>query len=82
MTYNIRVYDVIPLNAQSISPQVALLTFVAAANQGQPAVDVAAVTSDGSFAPKVSVPLRVLDQLSGGGAAPVGASKPFKRSMR
>ena len=65
-----------------MSPQVALLTFVAAANQGQPAVDVAAVTSDGSFAPKVSVPLRVLDQLSGGGAAPVGASKPFKRSMR
>lgn len=55
---------------------------MAAANQGQPAVDVAAVTSDGSFAPKVSVPLRVLDQLSGGGAAPVGASKPFKRSMR
>eukprot|EP00435_Cladocopium_sp_Y103_P031196 s111_g7.t2 len=53
---------------------VALLTFVAAANQGQPQIDVVAVTSDGSFAPKVAVPLRVLDQLSGGGAAPVAIS--------
>lgn len=53
---------------------VALLTFVAAANQGQPQIDVAAVVSDGSYAPKVAVPLRVLDQLSGGGAAPVAIS--------
>lgn len=53
---------------------VALLTFVAAANQGQPSVSVAAAQTDGSFAPQVSVPLRVLDQLSGGGAAPVAIS--------
>jgi len=50
---------------------VAMLTFVAAANQGKPAVDLTAATSDGTFQPKVSVPLKVLDQLSGGSSAPV-----------
>ncbi|CAJ1456760.1 unnamed protein product [Effrenium voratum] len=38
---------------------------------GKPAVDLTAATSDGTFQPKVSVPLKVLDQLSGGSSAPV-----------
>lgn len=67
------IFSTVTTNAGS-EVTVALLTFVAAANQGQPQIDVVAVTSDGSFAPKVAVPLRVLDQLSGGGAAPVAIS--------
>ncbi|CAE7226248.1 unnamed protein product, partial [Symbiodinium microadriaticum] len=50
---------------------VTMLTFVAAANTGQSIMQIETVVSDGSFAPQVSVPLAVLDQISGGSSGPV-----------
>ncbi|CAE7945819.1 unnamed protein product, partial [Symbiodinium necroappetens] len=50
---------------------VTMLTFVAAANTGQNIMQIETVVSDGSFAPRVSVPLAVLDQISGGSSGPV-----------
>jgi len=50
---------------------VTMLTFVAAANTGQSIMQIETVVSDGSFAPEVSVPLAVLDQISGGSSGPV-----------
>lgn len=50
---------------------VAMMTFVAAANTGQESVPVPISVPEGQYAPKVEIPLAVLNQVTGGSNSPI-----------